>query len=412
LGGAEFSLLDTVCVLRQQHPQWRPVLLVPEDGPLAARARELDIEVEIIPVSECLSKLGDSQLVRSNSYGRRLHLAAELIAAIPETLAYSQRLRCRWKTLRPQLIYANGFKAHVFAALSRPPTIPLLCHIHDYVSPRPMMARLFRGYAASSCIVANSHSVANDALSVLGTKRQRRCEVIYNSVDLDHFSPIGRRLDLDELSGLPTPPSGTLRVGLIATMAWWKGHNTFLEAMSRLQKHAVRGYIIGGSIYRTAESENSFAGLHAEALRMGITNRVGFTGHIADVASAIRSLDIVVHASTRPEPFGRSIIEAMSCARPVITTGLGGAAEIVAAGRGTVTFWPGEADDLAGAISKLARDGALRKDLGACARRTAEQHFGRDQLARDLDLLWNRMPLADHDALTQPALKDALVSGI
>ena len=83
---------------------------------------------------------------------------------------------------------------------------------------------------------------------------------IYNAIDLQRFSPAGERMDLDAKAGLPPAAPGTVRVGLIATFAHWKGHKVFLEALARLPEDVpVRGYIIGGPIYQTDGSQWSRA---------------------------------------------------------------------------------------------------------------------------------------------------------
>ena len=89
----------------------------------------------------------------------------------------------------------------------------------------------------------------------------------------------------------------------------------------------------------------------------------------------MRALDIVVHASTTPEPFGLVIAEAMACGRAVVTSGAGRSAELVRDGHDAVTHTPGDADGLAAAIEGLASDAALRARLGAAARETALQRF-------------------------------------
>jgi len=77
-------------------------------------------------------------------------------------------------------------------------------------------------------------------------------------VDLDRFNPQGPKLDLDAIAGVPSAPAGTIRVGLVATMARWKGHEVFLRALSMLPKELpVRGYVIGGPIYSTAGSQRA-----------------------------------------------------------------------------------------------------------------------------------------------------------
>jgi len=414
LGGAEVCLLDTITVLRERHPQWQLHLIVPADGSLGSRVRELGVQVSVIPFPDGLSRLGDSHLGDRAQSREKLALPYKAIATLPAVAAYGFRLRQCLRSYQPDVLYANGFKAEILAAISKPRSSQLIWHTHDYVSSRPFVARVFRR-CAGSChtIIANSQSIAEDIRPLVRPNAAVR--VIHNTVDLDRFSPTGERLDLDQLSGAESAPAGTVRVGLIATMAWWKGHRTFLEAISRFKDMPIRGYVIGGPIYRTAGSENSLTALRAEAQSLGIADRIGFTGFVPDIAAAIRSLDIVVHASTRPEPFGRVLIEAMACGKPVITTGLGGAAEIISAGPGTMTFWPGEADDLAKAISCLVFDATRRKSLGDLARKTAVQHFGRNKLVEELDLLLHALAPATQQIVIEspgPLEEKMLAPGI
>jgi glycosyltransferase involved in cell wall biosynthesis len=93
-------------------------------------------------------------------------------------------------------------------------------------------------------------------------------------------------------------------------------------------------------------------------------------------------LDIVVHASTEPEPFGLVIAEAMACGRPIIVSRAGGAAEIAQAG--ALFHRPGDAVDLAARMSELIADPALRQSLGAAGREAAQRLFSRSRLADSL----------------------------
>ena len=116
----------------------------------------------------------------------------------------------------------------------------------------------------------------------------------------------------------------------------------------------------------------------------GLAGRVGFTGFVDNVDEAIRALDIVVHASTAPEPFGLVIAEAMACARAVIASDAGGAREVFTRGVDALGHPPGDSEALAGCIAQLARNDMLRAQLGAAARQTAERRFNRRRLASDL----------------------------
>ena len=105
--------------------------------------------------------------------------------------------------------------------------------------------------------------------------------------------------------------------------------------------------------------------------RCGLGDTVGFTGKVDDVSAVLRALDIAVHASTEPEPFGLVIAEAMACGRPVVVSRAGGAAEI--AQGGAVFHEPGNSAELAERLRELAGDPARRAALGA---RGARPRFG------------------------------------
>jgi glycosyltransferase involved in cell wall biosynthesis len=182
-----------------------------------------------------------------------------------------------------------------------------------------------------------------------------------------------------------------VRVGLVATFARWKGHDVFLEALAAIPPEvSIRGYVIGDGVYDTAGSQHSIAELKELSEQLGLKSRVAFTGFLP-AAPAMRALDIVVHASTRPEPFGMVIAEAMACGRAVITSGAGGAGELVTPGHDALTHAPGDARSLALCIERLATDAALRQALGDNARRTASERFDSDRLARDIVAVYDAL---------------------
>jgi len=214
---------------------------------------------------------------------------------------------------------------------------------------------------------------------------QVRVYPVHNGVDLNQFSPAGRGLDLDALACLPPPAAGTVRVGLLGTMAWWKGHKTFLRAISLLPTHLpVRAYVLGGALYHRQDSQCALEELRSFAAQLHLSHKVGFTGFVEDPASAMRALDIVVHASTQPEPFGMVIAEAMACGRALIASQAGGAAELLEVGTNALAHPPGDAAILAERIAELASNPELRARLGKAARATAEARFDRARLADEL----------------------------
>jgi glycosyltransferase involved in cell wall biosynthesis len=383
LGGAERSLLDVMASIRSAEPGWTLRLVATAEGSFVSGARALGVEATVLPLPPALAALGDGGAPGGGGRSR-LALVRSLLAAGPATLGYLRRLRRVLRAMAPDVLHSNGFKMHVLGAWSRPPRTPLVWHVHDFVGRRPVMSVLLRRHAGRcAAVVANSRSVAEDVRSVCGGRVP--VHPVYNAVDLEAFSPAGPRLDLDALAGLPAAPDGTIRVGLVATLGWWKGHETFLEAVARLPAELpVRAYVVGGALYETSGSQHSLDDCRRIAERLGLGGRVGFTGFVADAASAMRALDVVVHASTEPEPFGLVIVEAMGCGRPVIASRAGGAAELFVDGETALGHRPGDAADLARRIETLCRDPDLRLRLGRAGRAAAEARFDRARLADDL----------------------------
>ena len=218
MGGAERSLYDLLASLRAARPAWELTLVSPGAGALASKAERLGVRVVVLEFPRGLARLGDAGA--GGPAGRRVSRAKLLIglaAASPGVALYVLKLRRTLRRLAPDLVHANGLKAQVLAAWARAGA-PVVWHVHDYVSRRPLMARLIKRCAPRcAAAIVNSRSVGEDLRAVCGERL--KTHTLYNAVDLETFSPKGSRLDLDSLSGLPPAEPGTVRVGLLATAA-------------------------------------------------------------------------------------------------------------------------------------------------------------------------------------------------
>jgi glycosyltransferase involved in cell wall biosynthesis len=166
-------------------------------------------------------------------------------------------------------------------------------------------------------------------------------------------------------------PDGMRVVMLPARMTRWKGHEVLLRALTRIPERDVCAVLVGGGARRGYDRA-----LSKLAQELGLGERVRIVGHCDDMAAAMKLADVVVHASTEAEAFGRVVIEAQAMGRPVIASDLGGPVETVAEG---ITGWrvpPGEVDALAAAISRAL---SLPEDqlaaLGANARAHVLAHY-------------------------------------
>ena len=387
LGGAERVILDILRGLAASRPSWKLALIVPREGPLAHEARAAGVTVVVVPWRSGLARLGDSMTARRHILG----LVSRLVLALPGLVGDSVRLRRVLGALRPSLVHAHGFKMQVLGMWARPWRTPLILHLHDYVASRRLMSRLLRLRPPGSvAAIAISESVRDDARGVLGPRLP--IEVVHNGIDTAHWNPNGPALDLDRASGLRPPPDGTVRIGFVATMARWKGQEVFLRALALLPRDILaRGYVIGGPIYETDASQYGIDELRRLASALGLGDRVGFTGFVREPECALRALDIVVHASTRPEPFGRVIIEGMATARAVIARSSGGAAELFEDGVEAIGCRTGDPAELAAAMARVAGNETLRRALGKHGRARVEASFTSHQMSAGVAAFYDQL---------------------
>ncbi len=123
--------------------------------------------------------------------------------------------------------------------------------------------------------------------------------------------------------------------------------------------------------------------LQAQIERAKLTQNVRLVGFQNDVTSLVEAADIFVLPSLN-EPFGLSLIEAMSLGKAVIATNVGGPLEIVEHEKSGVLVAPSSSKELAQAISRLLDDQKLRERLGEAARARYENCFTVERMAREI----------------------------
>jgi glycosyltransferase involved in cell wall biosynthesis len=354
LGGGELSLLD---IVRHTAPRARVALLSP--GPLQARLQREGVPTVLLTAS--------SAVLSTRRESSRLSWAA-----VSGTAGVALRLA---RAVEPaELLYANSQKAFVVAAIAaRLRRRPLLWHLRDVLSPEHFSRRNIRlvvGLANrwATRVIANSEATA--AAFVAAGGRQEKVVVIPSGVDPAPFrSPVMK--DPAELRrALGIPDSTGLVVGLFGRIAPWKGQHLAIEAIARLE--AATLLVVGAPLFGEVAYAEELAGL---VTGLGLSHRVKLLGFREDIPSLMRAVDVVVHTSLAPEPFGRVLVEAMLVERPVIAADAGGAREIVEEGVTGLLVPPGDSDRLAEALRRLLDDPALRVTMGRRGRERAERHF-------------------------------------
>lgn len=169
-------------------------------------------------------------------------------------------------------------------------------------------------------------------------------------------------------------PEDAFAVGLVGLLIPWKGQEIFLDAAKALAAEipSLKMVIVGGTPEDCKPFEKK---LKDRVDAEGLKDTVIFTGHVSDMPTVYNGLDVVVSASTSPEPLGTVVIESMAMGRPLVAPAHGGAAEMCDPGVNALLFTPRDANSLAEAIKKFFFEAHTREALGQAAREKAFRTF-------------------------------------
>lgn len=175
--------------------------------------------------------------------------------------------------------------------------------------------------------------------------------------------------------------------GIFGRIVRWKGHREFLLAAAQVIDSLPDAYavIVGDAADLNPGRQ---ADLRRLARELNIEHRVVFTGFVDDVTSHYQAVDVVVHCSIEPEPFGLVIIEAMACGVPVVASSRGAPTEIITDGTDGLLVDPERTDLLAGAIKDLLEDGKRREVLADKGRNMVLRRYDPDRYARRIEAIY------------------------
>jgi glycosyltransferase involved in cell wall biosynthesis len=362
LSGGEIALMRLLPALARSVDLH---VILGEDGPLVERLRDRGIETEVIPLAP---RLRDVR--RETVQPTRLDPRA--VMQVPGAVF---RLSRRLRALDADLVHTNSLKAAFYGGLAaRLAGVPAIWHVRDRIAtdylPRAAVVLVrVASRLLPAAVVANSLTTLETLPAVRSTS------VLYNPVvpDAVELLPTVERAET----------TGTT-IGMVGRFAPWKGQDVFLAAFARaFRGTAVRARVIGSALFG---EETYGESLRGQAERLGIAGQVEFRGFREDVWAELRELDVLVHCSVRPEPFGQVVLEGLAAGVPVIAAAAGGPAELITDGVNGLLTTPGDSAELAAAMRRLVDDPDLREKLASAGRRRSRDFTPERTAARLLDV--------------------------
>lgn len=297
-------------------------------------------ELSTIEIAEALVRAGARALVLTEG-GRladRVTDAGGLIVPFPAGSKNPLRMLTNAVALRRligqegvALVHARS-RAPAWSALlaARRAGVPFVTTYHGaYAESGPLKRRYNSVMARADVVIANSNYTGDLIRRRYGTP-QERVTVIHRGVDISRFSPKAvaseRVARLRAAWGVPAASPIVLHA---ARLTGWKGQRVLIEAAGLLRSEGGLGdahVVLAGD----AQGRSDYvAGLRRQIASLGLADRVHLVGHVEDIAAAYLAAHVTVVASTEPEAFGRSAIEAMALGSPVIATDIGAPPETI-----------------------------------------------------------------------------------
>ncbi|MBV9569391.1 MAG: glycosyltransferase family 4 protein [Hyphomicrobiales bacterium] len=261
--------------------------------------------------------------------------------------------------------------------------LPFVTTYHGIYAGRAAPKLLYNSIMArGDGVIANSRYTA-DVIARLYPWARERIEVIHRGTDLSLFSPSAVAPErVEKLRSAWSVDPGRRIVLLAARLTGWKGQKFFIEAARLLldEGFSDTAFVMAGD----AQGRDHYARELDELIATHqLGNAVKRVGHCADMPAAFLAAHAVAVASTEPEAFGRSAVEAQAMGAPVIVTDLGAVPETVLAPPDVPatsrTGWrvpPANARALADGIAEaLSMRASQRAAMLARARAHVEAHF-------------------------------------
>ena len=370
MGGGEVALLNLVrCFDRARYV---PVVALFSDGPLRGRLEEARVETHVLPAASGVVN------ARKDSLGGGTLLRGKDVAA---TVGLVGRLAAFIRHADVALVHTNSLKSDLIGGVAgRLAGVPVVWHVRDRIADDYLPGKIVTLFRLA-CRVLPTHVIAisQAVRETLGSELDsRRVTRVYDGTLV--------REKIEPLAATGRAPV----VGLIGRISPWKGQDVFVRAAALLGSRwpDARFQIIGSALFGEEAFDRELRQLVEQS---GVGGTVEFLGFRQDVNELIPGLDVLVHASTKGEPFGQVVIEAMAAGRPVVATRGGGIPEIVVDGKTGLLVPMGDARAMADAIGSLLSDPARAEAMGRAGRERVEQCFTIAHTAQGVQAVYDRL---------------------
>ncbi|HSS98866.1 MAG TPA: glycosyltransferase family 4 protein [Terriglobales bacterium] len=380
ISGGEIALVNLVHHLDSR--KVKAIVVLGSDGPLLDRLGST-VEAHILPLSSSIATQ------KKDSLGFRSLLRIKDILMLGKYILLLARF-IREHDI--EIVHTNSLKADIIGGIAGRMTMRrVVWHVRDRIEDDYLPGSVVRVFRFLSHIIPH-YVIANSA----ATLRTLHLPATALATSIPSGVELSGKVVIVHDGTAAVEPSSTLRnesvvrIGLIGRISPWKGQHIFIQAAELVRKRfpQARFVIIGAALFGEKQYEEEVRQLPRQ---LGIEQVVEFAGFCKDINLALRNLDLVVHASTKGEPFGQVIIEGMAAGKPVVATNGGGVPEIVEDGKTGLLVPMGDAPAMAEAICQILEAPERAREMGRQGCKRVAERFTMDQTARRVEAVYEEM---------------------
>lgn len=298
----------------------------------------------------------DGRLARElRACGHAPHVIGDARFSRPLTIWRARRnLRRVIGAFAPDAVIAHApWSCALATPVARRMRVPVWMWVHDLPHPEQFLERRVASRPPHR-FICNSHFTAGATGAWLPAVPR---DVIHPAV-----APLPRVSDTDRrtLRVKEGADDDSVVVFMAARLQQMKGHRVLIEAARTLRGKVMLWMAGGPQQPHEVRYLESLRQLAVESLPAG---RVRFLGERSDVPRLMHAADVYCQPNTEPDSFGIVFVEALAAGRPVVTTAIGGAVEIVGERYG-ILVPHASAEAVGAALQTLIDDPSLRASLG------------------------------------------------
>jgi glycosyltransferase involved in cell wall biosynthesis len=379
IGGSHYCLLYLVEGLDKT--RFEPIVVFHQDNPLVPRFRESAETLVLERPAPYVPAALRSPMARRYPWLFLPVRLAQRAVNFFSFMALIERYMTLLRARRIQIVHLNNsiIRHHDWMLAAMLTRTPALTHERGINRWYSRASKLFSRRLRA--VISMSKSIRDFLVS--GGVDTSNVRVLYDGV-----TPSALRITREPAAirqSLDIGPSDKV-IGIVGNVRRWKGQEVVVRALPAIvAQHPSTVCLIVGAPADSAADRAYVAHLQSLVRELGVERNVRFLGYQKHPHDFVNVMDVVLHASIEPEPFGMVVLEAMAMRKPMVGSRAGGVPEMVVEGVTGYTYPPGDSAELAERVNALLADPQAARALGEAAYTRVVAHFSADQYVRDVE---------------------------